>query len=246
MQFVLGEFVAAAAVVWADFVFGSTIVDPSQASFNDGSLILDTVGILVGDGWRTPKEIDVKWHNKSFRCLCKEDRIDWVPKWTGKPECSQSGGRRAAKPKISGNRSDSNQMEGEGSPLHGENSCMGNNMCIDNSGGAKRVPCVYKFAAGNSKENSAHLDRGSPSIQEVAQKIGLKPRKRPKQGSLDDDPFNLDQIIGAESQPCSGRHKSVMEDPGAHAPSDIPIPDLNESMVGSKQKSLSGNYLASV
>ncbi|KAI3785864.1 hypothetical protein L1987_44990 [Smallanthus sonchifolius] len=30
------------------------IIAQSQASFNNGSLVLDTVGLLVGEGWKTP------------------------------------------------------------------------------------------------------------------------------------------------------------------------------------------------
>ncbi|KAI3713018.1 hypothetical protein L1987_71588 [Smallanthus sonchifolius] len=208
------------AHLWQAKVFDSIasevgkIIAPSHASFNDGSLVLDTVGILVEDGWRLP------------------DRIDWVPEWIGRPVCSQAVSRRAATATAPGNRSNSNSVEGEESPLHGNNACMGNSMNIDDSGGTKNVACIFKFAAGKRGEEVAQFDLGSPTIHDVAQKIGLKPRKRPRLGSTDNDPFNLDHIIGAVSLPRSLHQMSDGAVVGEEVEVGVPIPDLNASMGG--------------
>ncbi|KAI3731506.1 hypothetical protein L1987_62694 [Smallanthus sonchifolius] len=86
---------------------------------------------------------------------------------------------------------------------------------------------VIKFGLGNSNKNPPGQTKWyNPKIEEAAHRIiipiGPNPRKRPRSGSFDSDPFLLDDIInktgkGAES---SGKQKPNMV-----------IPDLNTAMV---------------
>ncbi|KAI3744966.1 hypothetical protein L1987_58065 [Smallanthus sonchifolius] len=134
-----------------------------------------------------------------------EDGIDWVQEWIGRPESSQSDGRRAAQAVVRGNHSNSNDVGVEETPLQGNNTCMGNSMNIDENVGAKKLSRAFEFAAGKSGDSQAHLNQDSTNIEDMDQKInvaiGLNSRKRPRLGSIDDDPFNLDQIIGVVNQP---------------------------------------------
>ncbi|KAI3815985.1 hypothetical protein L1987_15669 [Smallanthus sonchifolius] len=83
--------------------------------------IHDTVGILLGEGWRLPEEIVIYWKGKSYRCWCKVDKGDWAPKWIGKPENKLSPDRSpAAHTMAQGIHSNSNVEEVGETSLHGE------------------------------------------------------------------------------------------------------------------------------
>ncbi|KAI3763122.1 hypothetical protein L1987_53572 [Smallanthus sonchifolius] len=72
------------------------MIVPSQAKFEDGSRLNDTVGILVGKDWILPISLDLKWRDKAYKVWFIEEDEEWSPGWCGdtslqKEESSESG-----------------------------------------------------------------------------------------------------------------------------------------------------------
>ncbi|KAI3797259.1 hypothetical protein L1987_32514 [Smallanthus sonchifolius] len=78
------------AHLWESHIFDNIassmgkVIAPSHASFENGALITDMVGIIVGSDWNIQEEIILKWREKSYNIRCKEDDDDWCPGWCSK------------------------------------------------------------------------------------------------------------------------------------------------------------------
>ncbi|KAI3745083.1 hypothetical protein L1987_58185 [Smallanthus sonchifolius] len=161
------------------------------------------------------------------------DGGDWVPMWIGRSDGKLPSDRRTVhSPAVSTHSNSAGEEVVE--ELHGEHNCMGMGMNIDDIGGPEKSPWMFKFVARKNVDSLAQNDQVSPSIDIFAQSlnaaIGLKPRKRPRTGCREEDPFNLDQFIGAantSSNTCL--RLSVAESVGGGDVGVI-IPDLNASM----------------
>ncbi|KAI3815087.1 hypothetical protein L1987_14741 [Smallanthus sonchifolius] len=60
------------------------VVASSHASFSDGSLTRDTVGVIVEKGGKIQRETNLKRKDKCYKIWCSEDDDVWCPDWSSK------------------------------------------------------------------------------------------------------------------------------------------------------------------
>ncbi|KAI3686586.1 hypothetical protein L1987_80266 [Smallanthus sonchifolius] len=128
------------------------VVVPSHATFSNGTLTRDMVGIMVKKEWNIKEEITLQWRDRAYTLLCKEDDDGWCQNW-----CKESPTIVMATPAPATVREQ--QEEGEkvpagnldprksqGSPPHGnfKSACMGINVMRTKEKKSMRVSLVMK------------------------------------------------------------------------------------------------------
>ncbi|KAI3797380.1 hypothetical protein L1987_32636 [Smallanthus sonchifolius] len=112
------------------------LVAPSHATFSNGGLTRDMVGIMVKKEWNIQEEITLQWRDRAYTLLCKEDDDGWCPNW-----CKESPTTVMATPAPATVREQQEEVEkvpygnleprtSQGSPPHGnfKSACMGINV----------------------------------------------------------------------------------------------------------------------
>ncbi|KAI3744324.1 hypothetical protein L1987_57403 [Smallanthus sonchifolius] len=181
---------------------------PSHATFSNEGLIRDTVGMMVTKEWNIQEEINLKWRDKTYTVRCKEDEDGWCPGWCDKNPENGSPSPAPTKDLVRPEE-DEKTSPGNSEPRAAQESSV----LVE-----PHSPCMGKE---NSSLNASRSKKKS-AAHRIIISIGPNPRKRPRAGSFDNDPFLLDDIInktgkGAESL---GKQKPNMA-----------IPDLNTAMV---------------
>ncbi|KAI3717424.1 hypothetical protein L1987_69027 [Smallanthus sonchifolius] len=211
------------------------VLAPSQASFSDGDLTQDTVGILVGEGWRLPEVGVLKWRDKSYRVWFKEDEGNWTPRWitttNSNKQATVIGQMASGKEPKEENSQAKTCRNGtlEGRQLHAHGDVQQSRMETGalNASVTDPIGCfndIFFFESTrpiNSPAQEKHPSKQPNAILDpVAQRI-TQPRKRRRTEQADSDPFCLDEIIRGENNEIGG----------SGLPSgQMLIPDLNSSM----------------